>query len=67
MRVWKRYWTEQIALKPFWVNMLILWITVPVFCEIVGRAFGAAFLGLVVGVEICMIKTLYDYIREKYF
>ncbi|MCD6481989.1 MAG: hypothetical protein J7L31_06970 [Thermoplasmata archaeon] len=67
MRVWRRHWSEQLVLKPFWVNMLILWTTIPLFCEIVGRAFGVSFLGLVVGGEICLIKTTYDYIKEKYF
>ncbi len=66
MRVWRRYWGEALTLKPFWINMIILWVTIPLFCELVGRAFGLPILGFIIGIEIALIKTLYDYIREKF-
>ena len=67
MKLWRRSWEQKIVLEPVWVNIIIVYITVPLFCELVGRAFEIEYMGLVIGVLISITKTMYDYIRAKYF
>jgi len=67
VKVWRRHWEYRIELKPFWINLIILWVTIPLFCETVGRAFGVEYFGFLIGCIISFVKTLYDYIQLKYF
>ncbi|RLF47819.1 MAG: hypothetical protein DRN29_01550 [Thermoplasmata archaeon] len=66
MRVWRRSWENKLALKPFWINLIILWVSIPLFCEILGRAFDVKYFGMLVGFIISLIKTCSDYIQLKY-
>ena len=66
MKVWRRHWEYELELKPFWINLIILWVTIPLFCEIVGRAFEVKFFGFLIGCIISLTKTFYDYIQLKY-
>ena len=67
MKVWKKGWEDKITVHPIWINMLLLWITIPISCELVGRALNVDYMGLFIGFIIALIKTWYDYMRIMYF
>lgn len=67
MKVWKKRWDVEFVIQPFWINLIIVWLTIPLFFEIVGRMLGVEFFGLIIGLIVSSIKTAYDYIQIKYY
>jgi len=66
MKVWRKTWNTDCIIQPFWANLIIIWITIPLFLELTARLFGIEYFGLVIGLIISSIKTAYDYIQIKY-
>ncbi|MEA2054705.1 MAG: hypothetical protein U9O96_06320 [Candidatus Thermoplasmatota archaeon] len=51
----------KIDLHPRWKAMIPMWAIPALLCEILWRMSGGKFFGIVVGLFISSLKTLFDY------
>ncbi|RLF64572.1 MAG: hypothetical protein DRN33_01880 [Thermoplasmata archaeon] len=62
--VWKadiKWGSMKIDLHPRWGVMLPVWIIPALIVEVLWRLSGGGFFGLVVGLFISSLKTMFDY------
>jgi len=67
--VWRveiKWGRMKIELHPLWRFMIIVWVIPPIFGELTWRLLGGKYFGIVLGLFVSSLKTLFDYLVVIY-